>query len=516
MKKLIRISAALMCLTFLTAPVFAAPPFVVVGEMDSAVDVTNVQTAVDNHKKVLLRGSFDFGYPSDPTAWPPSPNVVITTDVEISGETDEDGAPLTTIYGGYWTFYAPLPTPADPAEWPAFFKNGPSVPGPKISIKNINFIGAIWMPIYISHTSGVKIKNNKITNVFPVGPLNIFGPNPEYWGHGIVIMTMWDDPRLGLASVVPNAITGQIVVKKNEIDLEVYAPYDPLYTMGQGVFVIWSWGADLKIKDNIVRNVTRNSIEVLNCYKDENGKGSIAIKENDIITAEVGIRVPSNSTPNGIVVGWFNDPLADPEKTPETAIKGNYVEGKGETSMGVVVLSPGAIIKDNEIVVNDGFYVDSGASGIIIAGEKAVVCKNEITINPIPDITGEAGSGILIASDKALVIMNKIRFNGESPANGIFQVASKGLIALNKIKGSGNAAIFLYSGIGTGGLYYAAENNRILWNKFREFEAGLADVVFMGMSPGTGASYNTLIGWGGTVFDWGLNNEIIGDWEILP
>ncbi len=41
------------------------------------------------------------------------------------------------------------------------------------------------------------------------------------------------------------------------------------------------------------------------------------------------------------------------------------------------------------------------------------------------------------------------------------------------------------------------------------FEAGMADVVFMG------ASYNTLIGRGGTVLDLGVDNRIKGNWEMI-
>lgn len=500
MKKIISISAMIVSLTLLAVPVLAAPPFVVVGEMNPAVDVPNVQNAVNNYEKVLLRGSFNFGY--DFTNQPPTTNVVINKDVKICGETDENGFPMTTIYGGNSTFVAPPPIGA--------FDGTPVADGPKITIKNIHFDGAGLVPIHIAHTSGVEIKNNKITNVLPIGPMELFFRPNTYWQCGIIISTAFFDPRGESSAVVPNAVTGPIVIKDNEIDLELYPPYpprSPADTMGQGVLTIWTWGATVEIKGNILRNVTRNSIELLDSYKDDNGIGSISIKGNDIVTSEVGITIPSNSTPNGIVLGWFNDPEAGPERTPGTSIKGNYVEGKGETSIGIIVLSPGATIKNNEIIVNDGFYIDAGASGIMIFGEEAVVRKNEITINPTSGMPGAAGSGIIILSDYATVKNNQIIFDDEVPswADGIVQLASEGMISSNVIEGQGDAAVFLVP-------YFTStiQNNMILENNIENFIPLWADVVFF-----PGANNNTLVGEGGTVVDWGVGNIITGDW-LMP
>jgi hypothetical protein len=85
---------------------------VVVGEMDPAIDIPNIQDAVDNYDKVLLRGSFDFGYDGvNFLAYPPElPAVYIQKDVEICGETDNKGEPLTKISGGFWAQKLPLKT----------------------------------------------------------------------------------------------------------------------------------------------------------------------------------------------------------------------------------------------------------------------------------------------------------------------------------------------------------------------------------------------------------------------
>jgi hypothetical protein len=229
MKKLIRISATLLCLTLLAVPVLAKRPFVVVGEMTPAVDVPSVQNAVNNYDRVILRGFFNFGYDLINEA---PPSVVIDKDVKICGETDENGLPMTTIYGGNPTFVAPPPIGA--------FDGTPVADGPKITIKNIHFDGAVFTPIHIGHTSGVEIKNNKITNVLPIGPMELFFRPNTYWQCGIIISTFFFDSRGIKSAVVPNAVTGPMVIKNNEIDLTpLYSAED---TMGQGVLTVWTWG----------------------------------------------------------------------------------------------------------------------------------------------------------------------------------------------------------------------------------------------------------------------------------
>jgi hypothetical protein len=506
--KTVMTAVAVLTLMMLTGP--TAQATTVYPANDPTIDLPAVQAAVSAGGRVLLKATNESG---DPTAFDFGPGtVVITSDVQICGERDEDGLPMTTISGGFWSFYSPLPLPADPTDWPDFFLNGPSTPGPRITIKNLHFDGAMWVPILISYTSGVKIKNNRITNVLPF-PITLFGPE-DFWQHGICVLSLLDDPRGELAAVVPNTITGRIVVKNNEIDLQVppISPYNPQTTMSQGVFVVYSWGADIRIKGNIVREVTRNSIEVLNNYKDDDGKGSVRIKENTIVTAEEGIPFPSYNYPNGIVAGWVFDPGASLERTPEFSIKENYVEGRGETSAGIYMVEAAATVKENEIIVQDGWEVDSGASGIIIVGEWAansVVCENEITINPSTTGTpGLAGSGILILSDYTTVKENEITFDDPSVAVGILQLASEGMIRSNQIEGWGLAGVLLHP---FPPLLLTAENNMIRANDFEDFDPAMADVVFASDPFGLGltANYNTLVGdEDTTVIDEGIGNVI--------
>jgi hypothetical protein len=498
---------AVAVLTLVTLTGATAQAATVYPTGDPAVDLPNVQAAVAAGGRVLLKATSESGYPTafnfgyDFSVMPTN-MVVITNDVQICGERDEDGLPMTTILGGFWTFYAPLT--------PAAFSGAP---GPQITIKNIRFDGAQWAPIQISYTSGVKIKNNRITNSLPVGPFEIFGRPDSYWQGGVQITSLFDYPD----AVVPYAITGRIVAKNNEVDLEVYPPYsawwprDPTATLGTGVFVVWSWGADVRIKGNTLHNITRNSIEVLNNYRDDFGNGSVRIKENTIVTAEDGIPVPSYSYPNGIVVGSFEGAGPSPEESPEFSICGNYVEGRGETSIGISVLEAAAAVKENEIVVKDGFLVDSSASGILIWGENSVVRENEITINPSTGIPGFAGSGILILSDYVTVKKNEITFDDPSAATGILQVASEGVIRSNEIEGEGLAGVLLQPFPPD---WLTVENNMIRANDFEDFNPAMADVV-LGSDPfglGLTANYNTLVGdEDTTVIDEGIGNVILLD-----
>ena len=84
-----------------------------------------------------MEGTFDFGDKG---------RVNITKDVKIVGEADNKGSPLTKLKGGLWTLHSPLP-----AQLP------PEIPGPKITIQNIHFDGALWTPIHLAYSSGTII-----------------------------------------------------------------------------------------------------------------------------------------------------------------------------------------------------------------------------------------------------------------------------------------------------------------------------------------------------------------------
>ena len=345
---------------------------VVSGTNNAEYDVTAVQEAVDKGGSVLLKGIFNFGQKG---------RVNIKNDIEIIGETTYTGRPLTKITGGFWTFHSPLPTTELPLPGP----------GPKLKIKNIHFDGATWTPMHFPYTSGAEISGNKITNVHPF-PIPVKWPGGEKLlvTAGALLGTFFAHKEKNL----PGAVTGNLIFVNNKVDLKCR---NPEKTMGQGAFYIRTWGASIEIKGNTIRNVSRNSIESLDNYLDEEGRGSVLIAENNIVTPAVGIPFPGPETPNGIIVGWFADisGASDPTKNSKITVIRNFVQVNGENSRGIVSISNGAAILGNRVEVKGG----SKSSGITQVGCNAFIARNKIdgsgawALRALPYKEGLKGSG---------------------------------------------------------------------------------------------------------------------------
>ena len=248
---------------------------VITGKNNEEFDVKAVQEAVDKGGSVLLKGTFNFGQKG---------RVNIKNDTEVIGESDSAGKPLTKIRGGFWTFHSPLPSTELPLPGP----------GPKVTIKNIHFDGATWTPMHFPYISGAEISGNRITNVQPFGiPIKWSGGDNLLVNAGVLFGTRFAHRE----KVLPGAVTGNLIVNNNEIDLKCKNPES---TMGQGVFFIWTWGATIEIKGNRIRNAARNSIESLDNYLDEDGTGSVLVAENNIVTPSSwdSISKPKNSKRN--------------------------------------------------------------------------------------------------------------------------------------------------------------------------------------------------------------------------
>ncbi len=324
---------------------------VVTGKNNAEYDVKAVQEAVDKGGTVLLKGVFNFGQKG---------RVNFKNDIEISGESDSQGNPLTKIMGGFWTFHSPLPSTEPPLPGP----------GPKMKIKNIHFDGAIWTPMHFPYTSGAEISGNKITNVqpFPV-PIKWSGGDELLSTAGVLFGTYFAHSE----KILPGATTGHLIVNDNNIDLRCK---NPKMTMGQGVFSLWTWGATIEIKRNKIRNVSRNSIESLDNYLDEEGRGSVLVAENNIVTPKLGVPFPGPTTPNGIVVGWFLDMTggSDPSRNSKITVIRNFVQTNGETSAGIISLGDGIAILGNRVEVKRG----SKPSGIVHIGSNGFIARNKI------------------------------------------------------------------------------------------------------------------------------------------
>mgnify|MGYP000142960842 CR=1 FL=1 len=324
---------------------------VVTGQNNPELDVKAVQAAVDKGGSVLLKGTFNFGQKGQ---------VNIKNDVEVIGESDGKGTPLTKIVGGFWTFHSPLPTTELPLPGP----------GPKMKIKSIHFDGAIWTPMHFPYTSGAEISGNKITNVHPF-------PIPLKWPGGDQLLVsagaLLGNRFAHKEKILPGGTTGNLIVNDNSIDLSCE---NPKMTMSQGIFFLWTWGATIEIKRNRIRNVSRNSIESLDNYLDEEGRGSVLVAENDIITPAVGVPFPSPTTPNGIVVGWFLDMTggSDPSRNSKITVIRNLVQTNGDSSGGIISIGDGRAILGNRIEVKGG----SKSSGITHIGSNGFIARNKI------------------------------------------------------------------------------------------------------------------------------------------
>jgi len=202
----------------------------VVGQDNPGLDFHFLQMAVAEGGTIFLKGTFNLG---------DTGRVIITKDVKIIGEKDDKGAPTTKIKGGYWSLHSPLP-PKLPAE----------APGPKITIQNIHFDGALWAPIHLSYCSGAIITNNKITNVRPFPPYPI-KPRVCYLQTGILCGAYWAqfDSLKMKQKYQPAAFTGELIISDNNIDV---GNPTPELTLGQGIFVQWTTGVMAKITNNTV------------------------------------------------------------------------------------------------------------------------------------------------------------------------------------------------------------------------------------------------------------------------
>jgi hypothetical protein len=190
------------------------------------------------------------------------------------------------------------------------------------------------------------------------------------WVHaGAIMGTRFFNP----AKFLPGT-TGHLFFENNEVDIPCEKP---AVTMGQGVFFIWTWGAFVEVNGNSFKNVSRNSIESLDNYRDKEGRGQVFIRNNKIVTPNTGCPFPGpTSFPNGIVAGWFVDPAGgqDPSKYSKIVIMNNHIEAKGELSAGIISLSDEMTIMNNQILLSGG----PKSKGITHTGSHGFVADNKI------------------------------------------------------------------------------------------------------------------------------------------
>ncbi|WP_147818729.1 right-handed parallel beta-helix repeat-containing protein [Salidesulfovibrio onnuriiensis] len=341
---------ALFCLAcILAAPGPALAETVVIGTRNPVQDTANVQKAVDGGGSVLLKGDFDFGEKG---------RVLIRKSVEIRGEVDSLGLPVTIIRGGFWNFYSPLPVPGAP----------PAKKGPIISVSSLHFQGPKGTPLHFPYAAGLTIRNNIVENVEPQ-ELKVEWTESDslLFAAGVVAGTRLDYRKTPLE----RAVSGVITIKDNRFHMMVNKPG---MTAGRGVMVDWTWGALIRVENNIITKASRNGIELLDNVRSDKGEGSILVAGNKIVTDDRGIEYPNKFTANGIVAGWYFDTAggSDFARNSKALILRNRVEIRGETSTGVFCYGNDATVAGNDIIVSGG----DKSRGIIQTGSRGFFTAN--------------------------------------------------------------------------------------------------------------------------------------------
>ncbi len=323
----------------------------VVGTGNPEQDVKNVQAAVDAGGTIVLKGGFNFG--SDG-------RVKIHKSVRIRGETDSVGEPTTTIKGGFWTFYSPLPV-----------KDAtPSGKGPLIAVHGIRFEDAKGTPLHFTHVGGLDIMGCTVSNIRPHRITRHWadGDTLDFMA-GIVVGNRLDSPQ----KRIKRAATGTIRIKDNRFYMETERPSR---TAGYGIMIDWTWGAYISVSKNIIHKASRNGIEVLDNILGPQGNGEITIDQNRITTDDDGIPYPHKYGPNGIVAGWYFDTSGGSNFTSNNRItmNGNRIEARGEASTGMLLYANDMIVTCNDIIMAGG----EEARGIVQTGSRGFFANNRI------------------------------------------------------------------------------------------------------------------------------------------
>jgi hypothetical protein len=383
------IRQTVVALSVVLLPFIAAAQTVVKGQNEPTLDVAAVQAAVDNGGSVLLVGTFNFG---------DTGRVLLRSDVDISGEIDGSGNPVTTIHGGDWPFYSPLPVQMPPTH-----------AGPQVTVRYIHFHGAKGVAVHLAYTGGASIHNNRVTGMRGrlLDPINL-----TFRRSAVLIGPLDSRPR-NVIEITPHLVSGPIHVRDNYFDSS--GAEASTTTNAGAVFMAFLHGADVRIENNVSIGCTRNCMAVFDAIEDSDGQGSLVIAGNSITSdVKIGFTVPGARAPIGIDAAFnFNRTLGlDPNRRHiPTAISDNYVELNGRTSLGISSAMNGAILEGNNVVVH---ALSAGTTnqlsttgGIIAAASHQLIFRNRIM--------GEGWNAIRIGGN----VVGLARIDSVAQANNI-------------------------------------------------------------------------------------------------
>lgn len=212
----------------------AAAQTVVTGTGDPNIDVPAVQAAVDQGGDVVLSGHFSFDRP--PTVSTAAPAlapamVLISKQVAVSGESDEDGA-TATIEAGSIPFYV-------------------DARGAHVTIRGLRFVRPKADAIFVYSVSGLVIASCQVEGVDPV----------THSSNGIEVNTSGLPPT-PTSPGKPENVSGTLLIVNNDIDVAGGTAQDN--TVGILLFSVGVPGAEVEayVSGNNVRNTTQPGINL--------------------------------------------------------------------------------------------------------------------------------------------------------------------------------------------------------------------------------------------------------------
>jgi hypothetical protein len=347
----------------------AAQAAVVVGTGDPKVDISAVQSAVDQGGRIVLQGRFSFDAPPAATMAPsalggPLATILVSKALAISGVRD-DQSEMTVISGGTIPFEV-------------------EAPGSKVVIEGLRFINSKTAAINVYAATGLVIASNRIDGVMPGNP----GPFA-----GISVSTISSPNRSQITN--PENISGTIWIVNNDIDIRGTAGTNNLGILVFAAGKSPDSEAEIYVSGNTIRNTTEPAIEFLVI-------GGQAYAERNVITT--GAAAASDAAAIRMV-GPGSYLIAD------NSIDCGWTSG---TATGINVLgnaadriSTGATIVNNDVNMsaNADTVFGTTSAAIDIAGfaQGNMVLNNQVRGNARAALAVLANNGGTPANNKFIV-----------------------------------------------------------------------------------------------------------------
>jgi hypothetical protein len=351
----------------------AAQSVTLVGTGDPDIDVTAVQAAVDQNRRVVLAGHFSFDrVPTTPAGATYSRMVTVSRGIVISGATDQNGG-MPTIDGGNWPFFI-------------------DAAGSPVAIEGLRFVrprgGAIW----IYAVRGLAIANCRIEGVEATAEFGMQAGQTSALANGVFVGGNPRPPSVSQPGQ-PENFSGALAIRNNDIDMAGAAN-----TLALGI-VLFAAGSspdqevDIDVSGNSIRNVTEPAIN----FRIIGGRANA--ERNTISTGGV-----AGGTPDAIrVVGAGSYLIA--QNSIDCGWGGGVASAISVFGQSANLPQATAIVVNNDVTMSapDGTVFADNSAGIQIRG---FAQGNEVLNNRI---RGRARAALAVSGQ-----------NGGSPANTAF------------------------------------------------------------------------------------------------